>query len=38
LLMLAAAFGGRDFVMKGYKKAIKERWRFFSYGDGMMIL
>ncbi|MBA4311435.1 MAG: tRNA preQ1(34) S-adenosylmethionine ribosyltransferase-isomerase QueA [Chlorobiaceae bacterium] len=38
LLMLASAFGGRDFVMKAYKKAIKEKWRFFSYGDGMLIL
>jgi S-adenosylmethionine:tRNA ribosyltransferase-isomerase len=38
LLMLACAFGDRDFVMKGYKKAIKEKWRFFSYGDGMLIL
>ena len=37
LLMLACAFGGRDFIMKAYKKAIKEKWRFFSYGDGMLI-
>jgi S-adenosylmethionine:tRNA ribosyltransferase-isomerase len=37
LLMLACAFGGRDFIMKSYKKAIKEKWRFFSYGDGMLI-
>ena len=38
LLMLTAAFGGRDFVMKAYKKAIKEKWRFYSYGDGMLII
>jgi S-adenosylmethionine:tRNA ribosyltransferase-isomerase len=38
LLMLTSAFGGRDFVMKAYKKAIKEKWRFFSYGDAMMII
>lgn len=38
LLMLACAFGGRDFVMKAYKKAIKEKWRFFSYGDAMLII
>lgn len=38
LLMLACAFANRDFVMKAYKKAIKEKWRFFSYGDGMLIL
>lgn len=37
LLMLSSAFGGRDFIMKSYKKAIKEKWRFYSYGDGMLI-
>ncbi len=38
LLMLSAAFAGRDFVMKSYKKAIKEGYRFYSYGDAMLIL
>jgi S-adenosylmethionine:tRNA ribosyltransferase-isomerase len=38
LLMLASAFGGRDFIMRAYKKAMKEKWRFFSYGDAMMII
>jgi S-adenosylmethionine:tRNA ribosyltransferase-isomerase len=38
LLMLSCAFAGRDFVMRGYKKAIKERWRFYSYGDAMLII
>ncbi len=38
LLMLVSAFAGRDFVMKAYKKAIKEKWRFFSYGDAMLIM
>ncbi|MBI1803564.1 MAG: tRNA preQ1(34) S-adenosylmethionine ribosyltransferase-isomerase QueA [Ignavibacteriae bacterium] len=37
LLMLVSAFAGRDFVMKAYKKAIKEKWRFYSYGDAMFI-
>ncbi len=37
LLMLVCAFAGRDFVMKAYKKAIKEKWRFYSYGDAMLI-
>ncbi len=37
LLMLVSAFAGRDFVMKAYKKAIKEKWRFYSYGDGMLV-
>jgi S-adenosylmethionine:tRNA ribosyltransferase-isomerase len=38
LLMLVSAFAGRDFVMKAYKKAIKEGFRFYSYGDAMMIM
>jgi S-adenosylmethionine:tRNA ribosyltransferase-isomerase len=38
LLMLVAAFAGRDFVFKAYRKAIKEKYRFYSYGDAMMIL
>jgi len=38
LLMLVSAFASRDFVMKGYKKAIKEKWRFYSYGDAILIL
>jgi S-adenosylmethionine:tRNA ribosyltransferase-isomerase len=38
LLMLAAAFGGYDFVMKSYKKAMKEKYGFLSYGDAMLIL
>jgi S-adenosylmethionine:tRNA ribosyltransferase-isomerase len=38
LLMMTAAFGGYDLVMKAYKEAIKEKYRFFSYGDAMLIL
>ncbi|MBI4548352.1 MAG: tRNA preQ1(34) S-adenosylmethionine ribosyltransferase-isomerase QueA [Ignavibacteriae bacterium] len=38
LLMLVCAFAGRDFMMKAYKKAIKEKWRFYSYGDAMLII
>ena len=38
LLMLVCAFGGYDLVMKAYKEAIKERYRFYSYGDAMLIL
>jgi S-adenosylmethionine:tRNA ribosyltransferase-isomerase len=38
LLMLVSAFAGRDFVLEAYKKAIKENYRFFSYGDCMLIL
>jgi len=38
LLMLTAAFGGYEEVMKNYKKALKEKYRFLSYGDAMLIL
>ncbi|MDX1699915.1 MAG: tRNA preQ1(34) S-adenosylmethionine ribosyltransferase-isomerase QueA [Melioribacteraceae bacterium] len=38
LLMLSAAFGGYEAVMKNYKKALKEKYRFLSYGDAMLIL
>ena len=38
LLMLVAAFGGTDFVMKAYKKALKEGLNFLSFGDAMLIL
>jgi S-adenosylmethionine:tRNA ribosyltransferase-isomerase len=38
LIMLAAAFADYDFLMKAYKKALKENFRFLSYGDAMLIL
>lgn len=38
LLMLVSAFGGHDFMMRAYKRAIKEGYRFYSYGDAMLIL
>ncbi len=38
LLMLVAAFAGLDLIMEGYRKAIEERYRFYSYGDAMLIL
>lgn len=38
LLMLAAAFAGYDFLMKSYKKAMKDGYRFLSYGDAMLIV
>ncbi|MDX5422045.1 MAG: tRNA preQ1(34) S-adenosylmethionine ribosyltransferase-isomerase QueA [Hymenobacteraceae bacterium] len=38
LLMMAAAFGGYELVMKAYEEAVKEKYRFFSYGDVMLIL
>ncbi len=38
LMMQAAAFAGYDFLMEAYKEAIKEKYRFSSYGDAMLIL
>jgi S-adenosylmethionine:tRNA ribosyltransferase-isomerase len=38
LLMMVTAFGGYDFVMHAYEEAIKEEYRFYSYGDAMLIL
>jgi S-adenosylmethionine:tRNA ribosyltransferase-isomerase len=38
LLMLVAAFAGRDLVRTAYDAAIAERYRFYSYGDAMLIL
>lgn len=38
LLMTAAAFGGYDFVMDAYKVAVKEKYRFGTYGDAMLII
>jgi S-adenosylmethionine:tRNA ribosyltransferase-isomerase len=38
LLMLVAAFAGREFILRAYGEAIRERYRFYSYGDCMLIL
>ena len=38
LLMMVSAFGGYDLINKAYKEAIKEKYRFYSYGDAMLIL
>jgi S-adenosylmethionine:tRNA ribosyltransferase-isomerase len=37
LLMLVAALAGREFILEAYREAVKERYRFFSYGDCMLI-
>jgi S-adenosylmethionine:tRNA ribosyltransferase-isomerase len=38
LLMLVSAFAGREFVMEAYAEAVKKGYRFYSYGDAMLIL
>ncbi len=37
LIMLVSAFAGKDFIFSAYQEAIKEKYRFFSYGDCMLI-
>jgi len=37
LLMLVCAFAGRDNILKAYRHAVEQRYRFFSYGDAMLI-
>lgn len=38
LLMLVSAFAGRDLILRAYHEAIRERYRFYSFGDAMLIL
>ena len=38
LIMLVSAFAGRETVMEAYRKAVEERYRFFSYGDCMLLV
>jgi S-adenosylmethionine:tRNA ribosyltransferase-isomerase len=38
LLMLVAAFGGYELIMKAYDEAVQENYRFGTYGDAMLIL
>jgi len=38
LLMMVSAFAGYDFMMEAYNEAVKEKYRFYSYGDAMLIL
>ncbi len=37
LIMLISAFAGREYVLSAYKEAVKEKYRFFSFGDAMFI-
>ncbi|WP_374957378.1 tRNA preQ1(34) S-adenosylmethionine ribosyltransferase-isomerase QueA [Gilvibacter sp.] len=38
LLMMVSAFAGHDFIKEAYAEAVKEKYRFYSYGDAMLIL
>jgi S-adenosylmethionine:tRNA ribosyltransferase-isomerase len=38
LIIMVAAFGGFDLIMEAYNEAVKEKYRFFSYGDAMLII
>lgn len=38
LIMLVSAFAGRDFVLSAYAEAVREKYRFFSFGDAMLII
>ena len=37
LLLLVSAFAGREHVLAAYEHAVRERYRFYSYGDAMLI-
>ena len=38
LLMLVSALAGKDYIMKAYKEAVEQKYRFFSFGDAMLII
>jgi S-adenosylmethionine:tRNA ribosyltransferase-isomerase len=38
LIMLVSAFAGKELLMKAYEEAVRERYRFYSFGDAMLIL
>ncbi|HMR14885.1 MAG TPA: tRNA preQ1(34) S-adenosylmethionine ribosyltransferase-isomerase QueA [Mariniflexile sp.] len=38
LLMMVSAFAGHDFIKKAYEEAVKEKYKFYSYGDAMLIV
>ena len=38
LLMLVSAFAGKDFILKGYREAANLKYRFYSFGDAMLII
>jgi S-adenosylmethionine:tRNA ribosyltransferase-isomerase len=38
LIMLVSALAGRDLILEAYRKAVEERYRFYSYGDCMLVI
>lgn len=38
LLMLVSAFGGKEFILSAYEAAVNRQFRFYSYGDAMLIV
>jgi S-adenosylmethionine:tRNA ribosyltransferase-isomerase len=36
--MLVSAFAGREFILQAYQEAVEQKYRFFSFGDAMLIL
>jgi S-adenosylmethionine:tRNA ribosyltransferase-isomerase len=38
LIMLVSAFAGRDLILNAYREAVEMEYRFYSYGDAMLIL
>jgi S-adenosylmethionine:tRNA ribosyltransferase-isomerase len=38
MMMMVAAYAGYDLLMKAYKEAVQQKYRFFTYGDAMLIL
>lgn len=38
LLMLVCAFAGRELVLEAYREAVRKEYRFFSFGDAMLII
>jgi S-adenosylmethionine:tRNA ribosyltransferase-isomerase len=38
MMMMVAAFAGYDFLMKAYREAVQQKYRFFTYGDAMLVL
>ena len=38
LIMLVSAFAGKEHIMAAYEEAVREKYRFFSFGDAMIII